>query len=133
MTLRSSGGVCVMGCMLPLHDAGSDPFGGITASKWVRGIDQLARAAFSELADAVDDGVVVGADELSKAGVDDLGALGALARDEDLQAERGRLLLHAARVGDDGPGAIKKVDEVRVLERRKQVHVGSVAEVVENV
>ena len=48
-----------------------------------------------------DDAVRVGADELERAGIDALDALGHLARDEHGLAQRGSLLLNAARVGDD--------------------------------
>ena len=64
-----------------------------------------------------DDPVRLGADERQRPGVDALVALGALARDEHGHAERGRLLLDPAGVGDDHRRLRHQPGERRVGER----------------
>ena len=70
---------------------------------------------------------LVGADQPHGAGGHRLGALGGVAHDEDRLAERGRLLLHPARVGEDQVRAVHQVDEGQVVERLDQVHVADAA------
>lgn len=65
---------------------------------------------------AVDD-VLLGADELQRAGGNALGALGGVAHDEHRFAQARRLLLDAARVGEDEVARGHEVVEVENLER----------------
>lgn len=65
---------------------------------------------------AVDD-VLLGADELQRAGGDSLGALGGVAHDEHGLAQARGLLLDAARVGEDEVARRHEVVEVENLER----------------
>lgn len=65
---------------------------------------------------AVDD-VFLGADEFQRAGGDSLGALGGVSHDEDRLAQARRLLLDAARVGEDEVAGGHEVVEVENLER----------------
>lgn len=65
---------------------------------------------------AVDD-VLLGADELQRAGGHALGALGGVAHDEHRLAQARGLLLYAARVGEDEVARGHKVVEVEHLER----------------
>ena len=52
--------------------------------------------------------------------MDALDSLGALTRDEHRHAERRRLLLDAARVGDDDRGSPEQPRELRIPERLGQ-------------
>lgn len=63
------------------------------------------------------DGLLLGADEAQRAGLHALGPLGGVAHDEHGLAERGRLLLDAAGVGEDQVRARHEVMEVHDLER----------------
>ena len=63
---------------------------------------------------ARDDAVGIGADERQRAGLDALAALGGLARHEHGLAERGRLLLDAAGVGDHEVAAREQPRELAV-------------------
>lgn len=65
---------------------------------------------------AVDD-VLLGADELQRAGGHALGALGGVAHDEHRLAQARGLLLYAARVGEDEVARGHEVVEVEHLER----------------
>ena len=65
---------------------------------------------------AVDD-VLLGADELQRAGGHTLGALGGVSHDEHRLAQTRRLLLDAARVGEDEVARGHEVVEVENLER----------------
>lgn len=65
---------------------------------------------------AVDD-VLLGADELQRAGGHALGALGGIAHDEHRLAQARGLLLDAARVGEDEVASRHEVVEVEHLER----------------
>ena len=65
---------------------------------------------------AVDD-VLLGADELQRAGGDSLGALGGVAHHEHRLAQARGLLLDAARVGEDEVARRHEVVEVEHLER----------------
>ena len=65
---------------------------------------------------AVDD-VLLGADELQRAGCNALGALGGVAHDEHRLAQARGLLLNAARVGEDEVARRHEVVEVENLER----------------
>lgn len=65
---------------------------------------------------AVDD-VLLGADELERAGRHTLGALGGVAHDEHRLAQARGLLLYAARVGEDEVARGHEVVEVEYLER----------------
>lgn len=65
---------------------------------------------------AVDD-VLLGADELQRAGGHALGALGGVTHDEYRLAQARRLLLDAARIGKDEVAGGHKVVEVENLER----------------
>ena len=65
---------------------------------------------------AVDD-VLLGADELQRAGCHALGALGGVAHDEHRLAQARGLLLDAARVGEDEVARGHEVVEVEHLER----------------
>ena len=71
---------------------------------------------------------LVGADQPHGAGRHRLGPLGGVAHDQHRLAERGRLLLHAAGVGEDQVRAVHQVDEGQVVERLDQVDVGDAAE-----
>ena len=70
----------------------------------------------------------VGADEAHRAGLDRLRALGGLAHHEHGLAERGRLLLDAAGIGEHQVRAAHEVDEGDVVQRRQQVHVRGTAQ-----
>lgn len=74
----------------------------------------LVREKTAEL--AVDD-VLLGADELQRAGGHALGALRGVAHDEHRLAQARRLLLDAARVGEDEVARGHEVVEVEYLER----------------
>ena len=59
----------------------------------------------------------VGADQLNRAGCHRLRPLGGVAGDQHRLAERGRLLLHAAGIGDDQRGAPHQLNEGQIVER----------------
>lgn len=63
------------------------------------------------------DGPLLRADEAERAGLHALGALGGVAHDEDGLSEGGRLLLDAARIGEDEVAAGHEVVEADDLER----------------
>ena len=64
-----------------------------------------------------DDPVAVGADQPRRAGLDALRPLGGLAHDEDRLAERRRLLLDAAGVGQHEIGQRQQADEIGIVLR----------------
>ena len=63
------------------------------------------------------DGLLIGAHKLERAGSHALGALGGVAHHEHGLAQGGRLLLDAARVGEDEVGGGHEVMEVQHLQR----------------
>ena len=65
----------------------------------------------------LDDGVGVGTDQADIIAFDGLAALGDVAKNEDGLAERGRLLLEAAAVGEDQPAMAEAGDHFLVIER----------------
>ena len=71
-----------------------------------------------------DDALLVGADEPRHARLDALGALGLLAQHEHGLAEGRRLLLDAAGVGEDQARRRISRDELDVVERLDERHVG---------
>ena len=77
-----------------------------------------------------EDPVGVVADQPQRAGLDALGALGRLAGDQHRLAQRRRLFLDPARVGDHQVGAREQAREGRVAERLGQEHVVEAGEVV---
>lgn len=78
---------------------------------------------------AVDD-VLLGADELQRAGGHALGALGGVAHDEDRLSQARRLLLDATRVGEDEVAAGHEVVEVKHLERVDDVQAVEAVELL---
>ena len=68
-------------------------------------------------AELVEDDVLLGADELQRAGGNALGALGGVAHDEHRLAKARGLLLDAARIGEDEVARGHEVVEVENLER----------------
>lgn len=70
-----------------------------------------------QAAELVVDDVLLGADELQRAGRNALGALGGVAHDEHRLAQARGLLLDAARVGEDEVARRHEVVEVEHLER----------------
>lgn len=78
---------------------------------------------------AVDD-VLLGADELQRAGGDALGALGGVAHDEHRLAQARSLLLDAARVGEDEVARGHEVVEVENLERVDDVQAVEAVELL---
>lgn len=78
---------------------------------------------------AVDD-VLLGADELQRAGGHALGALGGVAHDEHRLAQARGLLLDAARVGEDEVARSHEVVEVEHLERVDDVQAVEAVELL---
>lgn len=78
---------------------------------------------------AVDD-VLLGADELQRAGGHALGALGGVAHDEHRLAQARGLLLYAARVGEDEVARGHEVVEVEHLERVDDVQAVEAVELL---
>lgn len=78
---------------------------------------------------AVDD-VLLGADELQRAGCHALGALGGVAHDEHRLAQARGLLLDAARVGEDEVARRHEVVEVEHLERVDDVQAVETVELL---
>lgn len=76
------------------------------------------------------DDVLLGADELQRAGGDALGALGGVAHDEDGLAQARGLLLDAARVGEDEVACGQEVMEVEHLERVDNVQAVEAVELL---
>ena len=78
--------------------------------------DVVAAAALG-LANAVG----VGADKTRASGIDDFGALGRIAQDEQWFLKARSFFLDAAAVGDDQPGAGEQMNEVAVAHRRGEI------------
>lgn len=78
---------------------------------------------------AVDD-VLLGADELKRAGGNALGALGSIAHDEHRLSQARSLLLDAARVGEDEVARGHEVVEVEHLERVDDVEPAEAVELL---
>lgn len=78
---------------------------------------------------AVDD-VLLGADELQRAGGHALGALGGVAHDEHRLAQARGLLLNAARVGEDEVARRHEIVEVENLERVDDVQAVEAVELL---
>lgn len=76
------------------------------------------------------DHVLLGADELQRAGGNALGALGGVAHDEHRLAQARGLLLDAARVGEDEVARRHKVVEVEHLERVDDVQAVEAVELL---
>lgn len=76
------------------------------------------------------DGLLLGADELQRAGGHALGALGGVAHDEHRLAQARGLLLYAARVGEDEVARGHEVVEVEHLERVDDVQAVEAVELL---
>ena len=86
---------------------------------WVRGMahDLVFGLIAEQTAELAVDNVLLGADKLQRARGNALGALGGVAHDEHRLAQARRLLLDAARVGEDEMARGHEVVEVEHLER----------------
>lgn len=83
-----------------------------------------------EPAELTVDHVLLGADELQRTGNHALGALGGVAHDEHGLAQARRLLLDAARVGEDEVARRHEVVEVEHLERVDDVQAAEAVELL---
>ncbi len=86
-----------------------------------------AREVSSSLA-TLHDAVAVGADHDRGSGLDPFGPLGHFAEHQYRLAQRRRLLLNAAAVGEHQVGAVHQVHELHVVHRLDQIHPRQIAQ-----
>ena len=109
-----------------------DELSGVAASVWVFRTHELRLIAGGEAADAVYNGVEVRPHEASEPSFHGFRAFRRVSGDQDVQTERRRLFLEAARVAYDRPGPAEQIYEVGILQRRQQPDIFRPIETIED-
>ena len=121
--------------MRPLTMCGEiagDELSSVAASVWILRTHELGLIAGGEASDAIYNGVVVRPHEASEPSFHGFRAFRRVSGDQDVQTERRRLFLEAARVADDRPGPAEQIYEVGILQRRQQPDIFRPIETIED-